>query len=380
MNDRIRTVQDFQRLWSDVLRDRPSRRALLKGALLLGLSAPALGALLEACGSAPQPPGAGVASAGPDLEAARKEGTLVVLHGDIEADMVKFVQAFTAKTGIQATEQRLLPGAALPKLEAELRSGGSSEYDVYDTSDVSVMEHLRQQGRLQQYISKEMHAYEAAYKSRPEGFWTTYMINVAAIMYSTDHVQPGDAPKTYEDLLAPRWKRQIGFQDSSAGTQYAWWYLLKDKLPADYWDRLAEQQPRIYASSTQMMQDVYRGELLIGAKVSIFQHYQALHAHQPINVVIPPTGAPANLQVAGIIGGTKKPNAAKAYIDYLLSEEGQQAWAGIEGNYSVRSGVTVPGVPPLAAVKLLLPADYSDYVLTANHAQFVKLWNHISGL
>jgi iron(III) transport system substrate-binding protein len=380
MNDRISKPTELDALLSRAVTGTLTRRELFRQAAVIGLSASALALLLEACGGAASQASTTGSTAAPDLEAARKEGTLVVLHGDIEGDVVKFVEAFTAKTGIQAIQQRLLPGSAMPKIEAELRAAGSSEFDVYDTSDVSVMEQLRKQGHLQPYVSKEMQAYEAKYKSNPEGYWSAYMINVAAIMYSTNYVKPEQAPKTYEDLLLPRWKQQVGFQDSSAGTQYAWWYLLKNKLPSDYWDKLAQQKPHIYASSTQMMQDVYRGELLIGGKVSIFQHYQAIAAHQPINVVIPETGAPANLQVTGIIAGTKRPNAAKAYIDYLLSEEGQQKWADIEGNYSLRSGVTVPGVPPLSKVKLLMPTDDADYELAANHTKFVQLWNHISGL
>lgn len=380
MNKRTEKPSEFGLLLTRAATGTLTRRELFRQAAVLGVSASALALFLEACGGVASHATTSSASAPPDLEAARKEGTLVVLHGDIEGDVVKFLQAFSAKTGIQAVQQRLLPGSAMPKIEAELRATGSAEFDVYDGSDVSVMEQLRKQGHLQQYLSGEMRSYDAQYKSKPEGYWTAYFINVAAIMYSTNFVKPDEAPKTYEDLLLPRWKGQVGFQNSSAGTQYAWWYLLKDKLPGDYWDKLAQNKPRIYASSTQIMQDVYRGELLIGGKVSIFQHYQAIKAHQPINVVIPSVGAPANIQVTGIIAGTKKPNAAKAYIDYLLSQEGQQTWAGIEGNYSLRAGVTVPDVPPLSKVKLLMPANEADYEAAANHTKFVQLWNHIAGL
>ena len=317
----------------------------------------------------------------PDLAAARKEGPLVLWHGDQEADVIEFLKAFTKKTGIEATQQRLLPGAALPKLEAEFRAG-ATDVDVYDTSDSGIMDNLRQQGRLLQYKSTEMAGYEARYKSEPEGYWTTYFVNVGPMMYDSRYVKEAEAPKTYADLLDPRWKGQIGFQNASAGSQYAWWFLLKDVLPKDFWDKLAAQKPRAYASSTQIITDVHRGDLKIGGKVSSFQYPKSLRKNLPVKAIFPPEGTPAQNQVTGIIAATKRPNAAKAYVDFLLSREGQILWNEVQGSYSARSDVPpVAGLPPIASLKILIPtpATFEAYKSTAAHAEFVKVWNKIVG-
>ena len=321
------------------------------------------------------------ASAPPDLAAARKEGPLLLWHGDQEGDVVQFIKGFTQKTGIEVVQQRLLPGAAWPKLDAEYRTGNSN-VDVYMTSDAGTLDNHRKQGRLLRYDSPELAAYAPQYKSDPAGYWTTYYINIGPMMYDPRYVAEDVAPKTWMDLLDPRWKGQIGFQNAAAGTSYAMWFVLKDILPKDYWDRLATQKPRGYSSSTQIMTDIHRGDLKIGGRVSNFQYLKSLRQKLPVKMVFPPEGAPSVTQPVGIIGTTKRPNAAKAYVDYLLSRDGQKKWNEIQGSYSARSDVNVEGLPPIASIKVLIPtaANFAEYGNPATHAAFVKLFNRIVGL
>jgi iron(III) transport system substrate-binding protein len=321
------------------------------------------------------------ASAPPELAAARKEGPLLLWHGDQEGDVVEFIKGFTQKTGIEVVQQRLLPGAAWPKLDAEYRTGNSN-VDVYMTSDAGTMDNHRKQGRMLRYESPELAAYGPQYESDPPGYWTTYYINIGPMMYDPRHVTEDVAPKTWMDLLDPRWKGQIGFQNAAAGTSYAMWFVLKDILPKDYWDRLAEQKPRGYSSSTQIMTDVHRGDLKIGGRVSNFQYLKSLRQKLPIKMVFPPEGAPSVTQPVGIIATTKRPNAAKIFIDYLLSREGQKKWNEIQGSYSARSDVSIEGLPPISSIKVLIPtaANFAEYGSPSAHATFVKLWNRIVGL
>jgi iron(III) transport system substrate-binding protein len=86
----------------------------------------------------------------------------------------------------------------------------------------------------------------------------------APMMYDPALRQEEEAPKTWTDLLDPRWSGQIGFQNASAGTSYAFWFVMKDILPADFFEKLTAQKPRAYSSSTQIQQDIERGNLKIG--------------------------------------------------------------------------------------------------------------------
>ncbi|HEX3864939.1 MAG TPA: extracellular solute-binding protein [Stellaceae bacterium] len=314
----------------------------------------------------------------PDLAAARKEGPLLLLHGDQEPDVVKFLALFTEKTGIQAHQQRLLPGTALPKLEAELKAG-RNDTDVYWCSDIGLLEEMRKKGQLQRYESPEIASYGPNFHSDPPGFWTAYVQITQPMMFSTKYVPAADGPKTWMDLLNPRWKGQIGFQNSAAGSQYTWWYLLKDILPADYWDRLLAQQPRVFASSTQIMTEIQNGNLLIGGKVSDFQYVKAKRDGSPVEIVFPPEGTPSLIQGVTIIAGTKRPNAAKVFVDFLLSKEGQTQWNTIQGSASPRPDAVVEGIPQIKTAKLITVSNLGDYQSREQHAKFVTLWNKMSG-
>lgn len=319
------------------------------------------------------------ATAKPSVDAAKAEGPVVVWHGDQEPDVVEFLKRFTEKTGVPAVQQRLLPGAALPKLEIEFRTGQTSG-DLYLTSDSGIMEQLRKQNRLLQYVPTEMDAYAPEYRSNPPGYWTTYYINVGPMMYDPRYVKEAEAPKTWADLLDPKWQGQIGFQNSSAGTSYAFWFVLKDVMPKDYWDALAKQKPRAYSSSTQILQDIERGGIKIGGRVSIFQYVKSVRNKQPAKAVFPAIGVPSVNQVTGIFSTTKRPNGAKIFTDYMLSKEGQFNWNDIQGSYSARKDVHIEHLPDIATLKLLLPLDFDDYQKPERRAQFVAIWNKMTGL
>ncbi len=350
------------------LGSRLSRRKLLlaAGAGVAAASLPRSRALAEA-------------TAAPDPKAAEAEGPVVVWHGDQEADVVKFLQIFTEKTGVKTVQQRLLPGAAVPKLEAEFRSGNVSA-DTYMTSDAGIMETLRKQNRLVRYVPKEIDAYEPMYRSAEPGWYTSYYINAGPMMYDPRFVKEEEAPKTWTDLLDPKWQGQIGFQNASAGTSFAFWFVMKDILPKDFFDKLTAQKPRAYSSSTQIQQDIERGNLKIGGRVSIFQYVKAMRAGNPVKAVFPKLGTPSVNQVVGIIGGTKRPNGSKIFIDFLTSREGQQLWNDIQGSPSARKDVTVEHVPNIATTKLLLPTNFEEYQNPKSRKEFVAIWNKMTGL
>ena len=315
----------------------------------------------------------------PNMEAARKEGQLVLWHADQDNDKVEFYKVFTEKTGIKAVGQRVLPGVALPKLIAEMRAGGT-EIDAYDSSDEGMMDELQRQNFLMRYEHPHLAAYGREFKSDPPGFWTAYFINLNPMMYSAKHVSADIAPKSWLDLLDPRWAGQLGFQTAAAGSQYVWWYNLRNVLPADYWEKLRAQKPRGYASSTQIVADLLNGNLKMGGKVSAYQHVKGMREGQYLKVIYPVEGTPASSQVTGILASTKRPNAAKAYIDFMLSKDGQEIWNRIQGSHSARADARVADVPDLKNIKILVAQDFKDFTSRARRTEFNALWNKVTGL
>jgi len=339
--------------------------------------------LLSGCGGSGQSAGKtpSAVEGPPDLAAAKKEGTLVVWHGDQEADVVKFLAAFKQKTGIDATQVHINPGEALPKLLQESKAG-LTDVDVYNSANLGVLYQFHLKDLLMQYVSPESKAYAPEYLSNPVGLWTTYYVNVGPMIYIPTMVKSADAPKTWTDLLDPKWKDQIEFENSTSGTQYTWWYMLRDKLPSDFFDQLAKQRPTGYGSSTAMMQDLYNGNKKIGGKISSFQYSKSKRQNQPIAAVYPEIGTPAVTQGTTIIKSTVRPNASKAFIDYLTSQEGQKVWNDLQGSYSARTDVKTEWLPPIDSLKLLIPdpKNIKDYSSPDLNKKFQALWNQVTGL
>lgn len=313
-----------------------------------------------------------------DMAAAKEEGRLVIAHSGQEADIQQLVNAFSEATGIDAVQQRITVGAAVPRFEAEFRTG-QSETDVYMGSDPGLFDRFFARGQILQYPSPEIAVYPDVSRSDPTGVWTAYCLNMGTLMYDPRRVDPADAPKSWMDLLDPRWKGQIGFQDSAAGSQYSWWYARRDVMPAAFWTGLEAQQPRGYSSSTQIVDDLHAGNLLIGGKVSVFQYVQQNRNGTPLGLVFPTEGTPTSNEVIGILGATKRPNAAKIYVDYVLSEVGQKVYNEIHGSFSARPGVAIDGLPPLGDSKLLIIQSTDDFNSEARHNEFVEVWNRITG-
>jgi len=354
-----------------------TRREVIRRLTALGLAVPTVGGILPGLGGRAAHAAAPKAG-GADVEAAKREGKLVFWHTDMQAGVTKLANMFTEKYGIKTDSERLLPGKALPKFEVGQKSG-TLELDLWWLSDAGIMDEQQKKGRLLQYVSPEMAAYGPEYKSRPEGYWTAYLVDAPTMMYSPRFVKKEEAPKTWVDLLDPKWKGQLGCKPSSSGSQYAWWYLLREVVPADYFERLAKNQPRPYDATDQLMDDLQRGEIKVGICVSVFQYVQALQAKQPVELVLPPEGTPGSVEVLGIVAGTKRPNAAKLFIDYFLSEEGQRAWTGLYGSYSARKDCSNKDLPSLTGKKLLQPKDMVDYGSAARHQEFARVWNQVTG-
>jgi iron(III) transport system substrate-binding protein len=366
------TRKGFAMKWHTDPLSKSTRRQFLVGAGV-AIAMPAIITMRSNSAVAAKFDGAGF-----DLEKARKEGPVRLWYSDQEPDVVEYIKVFTEKTGIEVQQLRISTAAALPKLKAELRTGNVS-VDVFNCTDDGLMDQLREEGNLLRYETPELAAYEKDYKSSEPGYWTTFYINVGPMAYDTRYVSEAEAPKVWEDMLDPRWMKQVGVQVAAAGSQYAWWYNLKEVVAPDFWTKLAVQKPRSYATSNQMMNDINSGSLKIGGKVSIFQYTKAVRAKTPLKIVLPKVGTPASNAVTGIVANTPRPEASKAFIHFLLSQEGQQSWNNIQGSLSARKDVKVSELPSISETKILVPTDFADYRSDKRHKEFATIWNKVVG-
>ncbi|HEX4524496.1 MAG TPA: extracellular solute-binding protein [Casimicrobiaceae bacterium] len=303
------------------------------------------------------------------LESARKEGSVALATSVSAAGFPRFLQAFMAKyPGIDATRglYSAPTGRVLARVDAEVQAR-SLTFDVLHVASLAPYLAMARKGQLLAYRSPELAAYppEAATDQ-----WAIARIVGVIMAYNKNVLAPEKAPKAWVDLLRPEFKgRKLIIQDSAAGTAFNQMYLLEKRLGADFMRKWGAQEPVIVATSAQLIDMLVRGEALLGATVDHFRAFEVDAVKAGIVGVYPSEGMPLAVAPAAIFKNAPHPNAARLFVDYMLSEEGQNLIAiDIFGAYSMRKGVRTPaGQLPLAETKPLLPTDLADYEKAAQN-------------
>jgi iron(III) transport system substrate-binding protein len=206
-----------------------TRRTLLKigGAItavpLVGFAAPSL----LAQGQTKSPTKVLDFMTNADVAKAEQEGQLVFYCHENEPGTAGIMEGFHKDfPKINTSYVRAQTGALYNKILSE-RSAGRFDVDVIQLSDLAPAVDFQKKGGYEQYVSPESPAYKAEHLSTPVGsfFWTG--VDPAGIAYNKAKVTPSEAPKTWQDILNPRWKGVISCKISASGLQFVQWYALR---------------------------------------------------------------------------------------------------------------------------------------------------------
>jgi len=343
---------------------------------LLALAALACAHAAQACDNPRQMEGFKTCA---DVAKAEAEGALLMYSPDPETNQAALMAAFHAAfPKIQTNYLRLQTGALYAKLMAE-RQAKTYTADILVLTDMTfTLDFQKRQGWMP-YVSPESGAYEARYKSNPEGqyFWGAAIIS--GIAYNPTTVKPEDAPKSWADLANPRWKDAINVKVSTAGTQHQVWYSMRQILGEKYWLDFAKQNPRAFDSYVQQFDRTISGQdqIIENGQYSGVLQFKAKGA--PIEFVFPTEGEIATPSIYGAIAEAPHPEAAKLFMDWLMGVAGQTALVKATSLHSIRADVAPPaGGAPITAFKLLTPDDWDAFLKT--HNQFVKEWDKMVGM
>ena len=142
------------------------------------------------------------------IEAAKKEGTVVYYSGMATQDCAILTKEFEKKYPFLKVETLRLSGEKLlVKAQTEARAKGLRA-DIFQASIIQVTQ-MKSSGLLQKYVSPESKNFPAKFRDA-EGYWNATYVLPYVITYNTKLIPKQEAPKTYEDLLSPKWKRKIG--------------------------------------------------------------------------------------------------------------------------------------------------------------------------
>ena len=255
------------------------------------------------------------------IKGAKREGRLIYYTTMTLSQSKEVVDAFQEKYPfIKAVLFRTGGGPMLNKILTEARAG-RHVWDVLSARGEVVLP-LKAKKLLAAYRSPEAKMIPADLVDK-RGYWTAYYVNPYALGYNTNVVKKADVPKTYEELLHPKWKGGKISIDTEAfgllsGLIKAWG---KEKA-VSYFKRLAAQEPVPMRGNTNRTQLVMAGEFpLIIAYAPTIQRQTSRGA--PIDwIPLEPVVVQVNPMMLSSKGA--HPNAAKLFIDFVLSKEGQE--------------------------------------------------------
>jgi iron(III) transport system substrate-binding protein len=302
------------------------------------------------------------------IAGARQEGKVALATSASAAGFPRFLQAFTAKyTFIDATSGLYAAptGRVLARIDAEIQSHNLN-FDVLHVANLAPYLAMARKDQLLGYRSPELDAYPSHAHHRD--LWATARIIGIIMAYNKNVLPPEKAPKRWADLLKPEFKgRKLIIQDSAAGTSFNQMYLLEKLLGVGFMRQWGQQEPVIVATSAQLIDLLVRGEALLAATVDHYRAFEPEAVRAGIVGVYPEEGMPIAIAPVAIFKDAPHPNAARLFIDYVLSEEGQRLLAiDIFGLYSMRIGMPTPaGQKPMAETNPHLPTDLADYETAA---------------
>jgi len=318
---------------------------------------------------------------GADMAKAEQEGEVLFYTHDGEAGAAAVVEGFNKDfPKIRANYVRAQNGALYTKILAE-RSAGRYSVDVIQFSEIGTAIDFEKRGGYERWLSPQLEAYSPQHQSATPGDYTWTGVTFGGIAYNTNRVTEAEAPKTWKDRLDPRWRNAMSTKQATSGMQFVEWYELRKLYGDEFWKEFAKQRPRGFDSRAQLFDRLAKGDDKVCALAEYAAYYLYHQKNAPIAFVAPPDGLPATPTLAGVVDKAPHPEAAKLFIDWLLSPRGQ---AVIQENpYLVYGSVRkdappMPGGVRLSDFKLLWPTDMPDYL--ASQPVFAKQWNAMLGL
>ena len=333
-------------------RQELSRRDVLQ-AVLKGSTALALGAVFAAPARAAAPPPVAIT---PELvEAARREAT-VILYSSMDLPVgEKLGKAFEAQyPGIAVQIERSGSERLFQRVAQELASGIHSA-DVINSSDASHFISWKKDNLLAPFVSDDIVKYFPDQYRDPDGLFATSRIWLSSIAYNTHLVKPEDAPKSFADLLDPKWAgKMVKGHPAYSGTIMTATFETVRELGWDYLEKLSKQRVMQVQSSTDPPKKLSLGERAVMADGNEYGIVLLKEAGQPVEPVYPAEGTPAISGPTGIFASAPHPNAARLFQAWLHSRETQQFFVDFTAQYSVHAQVqSKPGRRRISDIKLM---------------------------
>src|SRR5258705_5865433 len=309
------------------------RRAVLKGP-----PAFALGTVFAFPARAQAPPADAMT---PQLIEADKKDARVVLYSAMDLPVgEKLGKAFEAQyPGIQVQIERSGSERLFQRIDQEFASNIRAA-DVVNSSDASHFITWKRNGWLAPFVTEDIAQHFLPEYRDPDGMSATSRIYLSSIAYNTNLVKPDDAPKSFADLLDPKWAgKMVKGHPAYSGTIMTATFQLVRELGWEYYEKLSKQRVMQVQSSTDPPKKLALGERAVMADGNEYGVVLLKEAGRPVEAIYPAEGAPTISGPTGIFATAPHPNAARLFQAWLHTRETQQFFTDFTAQYSVHAQV-----------------------------------------
>ena len=299
------------------------------------------------------------------VEAAKKEGKVVFYTAvDVEA-AEKVAAAFRQKyPGIEIQVERSGSERLFQRVGQEYGSN-IANVDVINTSDAAHYILWKRQGWLSPYVPEDV-AKHYGDNADPDGLYATWRATLSPIAYNTKFVKPDQAPKSFADLLDPKWRGLIvKAHPGYSGTILTATAQIARELGWEYLAKLGKQRIMQVQSSTEPPKKLAIGERPVMADGTESNMVVLKGGGAPVEIVYPAEGTPYVPSPTAVLAKAPHPNAARLFQSFLYTVDLQQMIVDAGGERSLHPKVKEkPGRPPLSEIKLMRadPAAVLDKV------------------
>ncbi len=307
------------------------------------------------------------------LDAAKREGKVTV-YGSPESEIMKAIQdAFEPKYGVKVEYWRASSTKVLDRVLTEARAG-KPLFDVVLTNETP-MRILKKEGVFGKYVAPASARYPDNVKDPDGVLQPPYRMAVVGLLYNPRLVKAEDTPKSWKDLLDPKWKGKIVMPDPTRHSTTTTWLANLEKLlgkdTKSFLQGLAAQKPIMVESFIPVAQKIIAGEAPLGISYIKYVYLYGKKEGAPLDYVRF-RQVLAEPHYVAVAAKPMSPNAARLFVNYFLTDDALKSLAS-EGEFVLLKGV-YPPIPGVEKLEIVQMDDLSDEELKKARAEFKKIF------
>ncbi len=289
------------------------------------------------------------------IEAAKKEGK-VIYYTSVDLPIAeRIAKAFEARfPGIAVRVERTGAERVFQRIGQEYASRIYA-VDAVNSSDAAHFIVWKRDGILEPFVPEDVARFYKDEHKDPEGTFAGFRVGLVVIGYNTRMVKAEEAPKSFADLLDPKWAgKMVKAHPGYSGTIMTATQQMARDLGWEYFEKLAKQRIMQVQSASDPPKKLDLGERAIMADGNEYNLLQLKEAGKPVEVVYPTEGAPLVIGPNAIFKRAPNPNAARLFQLFSFTPECQQLIIDVGGMRSMHpQAKEKPGRKPFAEIKTM---------------------------